>query len=111
MPTICTHKITKLTKTINLAAYTGNAEPSNELLSPVLSPKLKDLPFVYMTTSNKDPLNDDAFMFQHAFQSAGGKGILKEYNGYPHFFHMLPHLEASQKFMADLAEAIREYCK
>ena len=89
------------------AAYIGSNDPSDPLLSPILHPKLSALPPVYMTTSNKDPLNDDAYMFKQKQKQEGVDVTLNEYDGYPHFFHMLPHLEASQRFMGDLATAVR----
>ena len=94
-----------------VAAYTGSHSPSNPLISPIFHSQLRQLPPVYLTTSNKDPLNDDAYMLQHKLKAEGIEIMLKEYDGYPHFFHMLPHLEMSQRFMTDLADAIRERTK
>ncbi|KAK3717617.1 hypothetical protein LTR37_005684 [Vermiconidia calcicola] len=91
-------------------AYIGSSSPSDPLISPIFHPKLSQLPYVYLTTSNKDPLNDDALMFQHKLKAEGVQHTLNEYDGYPHFFHLLPHLEMSLKFMTDLTMAIRERC-
>jgi acetyl esterase/lipase len=49
-------------------------------------------------------------ILQHKLKQEGVEFTLKEYDGYPHFFHILSHLKASQQFMADLAQAIRERC-
>jgi acetyl esterase/lipase len=69
---------------------------------------MSKLPPVYSTTSNKDPLHDDAVLLKHKLQQDGVEVTLNHYDGYPHFFHLLSQLQASQKFMADLAQAIRE---
>jgi acetyl esterase/lipase len=55
-------------------------------------------------------MNDDAMMLRHKLQQEGVEVTLKEYDGYPHFFHILSQLKMSQQFMADLAQAIGERC-
>jgi acetyl esterase/lipase len=55
-------------------------------------------------------MHDDAYMLRHQLRTAGVPHTLKQYDGYPHFFHILPQLEGSKKFMRDLEEAIREQC-
>jgi acetyl esterase/lipase len=55
-------------------------------------------------------MNDDAMMLRHKLKQEGVEVTLKEYDGYPHFFHILSQLKMSQQFMADLAQAIRERC-
>ena len=93
--------------THDLDAFTGSSDPAHPLISPGFHPKLSALPYVYSTTSNKDPLNDDAMMLRHKLKQEGVEVELREYDGYPHFFHILSHLQGSQRFMADLVDAIR----
>ena len=91
-------------------AYIGSSDPAHPLLSPLFHPGLSKLPYVYSATSNKDPMHDDAMMLRHKLKQEGVEITLREYNGYPHFFHILSQLKMSQQFMADLAEAIRSKC-
>jgi acetyl esterase/lipase len=93
-----------------LDAFIGNSDPAHPLLSPIFHTALSKLPYVYTATSNKDPMNDDAMMLRHKLKQEGVEVTLKEYDGYPHFFHILSQLKMSQQFMADLAQAIRERC-
>lgn len=92
------------------AAYIGSNDPANPLISPIFHPRLKDLPFVYFTTSNKDPANDEAKMLRHRLEELKVESVMKQYDGYPHFFHMLPMLKMTQTFYEDLAGAVRERC-
>ena len=55
-------------------------------------------------------MHDDAVLLKHKLEQDGVEVTLNQYDGYPHFFHILSQLHASQKFMADLAEVIREKC-
>lgn len=89
-------------------AYTGSNDPAHGLISPVFHAKLGHLPPVYMTTTNKDPLYDDAKILKHKLDELGVSCTMREYDGYPHFFHALPILKTTAQFNQDLAEAVRE---
>lgn len=91
------------------AAFSGETSPDEPYLSPLFHRRLDQLPLTYVTTSNKDPLHDDANMLHHKLEQLGVANTLKQYDGYAHFFHMLPMLEASQRFMADLAQSMRDH--
>lgn len=93
------------------AAYLGgNSDPSNPLISPIFHSHLSHLPPAYLTTSDKDPLHDDAEMFEHKLKEFGKDIEVKDYKGYPHFFHAVPVLTATKQFHEDLVEAVRKRC-
>lgn len=91
-------------------AYIGSNEPANPLLSPLFHEDLARLPPIYITTSDKDPLNDEAEMLNHKLASLDVDVAIKRYPGYPHFFHALPMLNMTKTFNEDLAQAVREQC-
>ena len=101
--------INEETAVICSKAYIGDHDPADPGISPIFHDKLGGLPPVYLTTSDKDPLNCDAEMMEYKLKRLGVDVELKEYKGYPHFFHVLP-LKATQRFNDDLAAAIRKRC-
>lgn len=103
-------KVSPINLTCSIAAYMGSHDARNPLISPIFHPVLAGLPPVYLTTSDKDPANDEAKMFHHRLTDVGVKSVLKEYDGYPHFFHAFPTLEITERFHVDLKEAVRREC-
>lgn len=104
-PTVCTTRSLTFT-----AAYFGASNPAHPLISPIFHPNLSQLPYVYTTAANHDPTHDDAYMLRHRLRQEGVPHTLNQYDGFPHFFHIVASLGMSRKYMADLAEAIREKC-
>lgn len=92
-------------------AYLGkNNYAFNPLISPIFHSYLAKLHPVYLTTSDKDPLHDDAEMLQYKLKELGKDIEVKDYKGYPHFFHAVPVLEATKRFHKDLVDAVRKRC-
>ncbi|PPJ61395.1 hypothetical protein CBER1_11342 [Cercospora berteroae] len=92
-------------------AYLGEEnDPSHPGISPIFDSYLSKLPPVYLTTSDKDPLHDDAEMLAHKLKELDKDIEGKEYKGYPHFFHAVPVLEAMKHFHEGLVEAVRKKC-
>jgi len=80
-------------------------------MSPLLSDNLVKLSPVYLTTSNRDCLNDQILTMRDALQGVGAKVTLKEYDGVSRFFFAVPMFKRNHKFFNDLAEGTRRLLK
>ncbi|KAL7269791.1 hypothetical protein RUND412_007530 [Rhizina undulata] len=85
---------------------TYGATPEDVYLSPLLHPKLGNLPRVYITAAGLDPLRDDARVMAKALTEAGVNHRFVEYPGYPHCFWNFPGLEIGKKFISDMLAGI-----
>lgn len=56
---------------------------------------------------NKDPTYDEMVMLHKELQSRAVKSELKVYTGYPHYFFIVPMLQASQAYMQDVVKRIQ----
>ncbi|KAF2403807.1 hypothetical protein EJ06DRAFT_527408 [Trichodelitschia bisporula] len=83
------------------------AAPTEPLFSLLLNPELKKLPRTWLVASDKDPTHDEMLMFADKLQKEGVDSQLTVYEGYPHFFWMLPMLAKTQEMMDTWAQQLR----
>ncbi|KAG9247155.1 arylacetamide deacetylase [Calycina marina] len=69
-------------------AYGGDGK--DPYVSPLLHPRIKDLPKVYIVWASMDTLRDDSKLFIEAMNEAGVSNRADEYTGYPHWFWGYP---------------------
>jgi versiconal hemiacetal acetate esterase len=69
--------------------------------SPLLHPKIAELPKTYVSYCGHDTLADDARLMIEAMQKAGVEVKYDEFKGYPHYFWTFP--------APQLAEPTRDY--
>jgi len=90
------------------------AKPTDPLVSPVFHERLAQLPPVWLATSDMDPSSVGALILRDMLVEAHGEGsgrvVHREYNGYPHTFFLVPVLEMTAVFMADLVGAVQRMC-
>ncbi|KAH6672064.1 arylacetamide deacetylase [Halenospora varia] len=69
-------------------AYGG--DPKDPYISPLLHPKLKDLPRVYLAVAEMDTLRDDGRLLRDELEKQKVPTMYDEYVGYPHWFWGYP---------------------
>ncbi|KAJ9662429.1 hypothetical protein H2201_006138, partial [Coniosporium apollinis] len=66
------------------------SKPDDTDTFPVLSPHLGEFPPVWIATCGKDCLRDDGVVMVKLLEDAGVKVKRVHYDGFPHYFHVLP---------------------
>ncbi|OCL07406.1 alpha/beta-hydrolase [Glonium stellatum] len=84
-----------------------NAPPTKPLWSILLPPSLSTLPPTYLAACTKDPTYDETCILHDRLEKLGNDSALAVWEGYPHFFWVLPMLGKSGEFMAGWAEEVR----
>jgi versiconal hemiacetal acetate esterase len=74
----------------------------------LLHPDLGKLPPTYLVMCDKDPTHDEIKILNDEMTQQGCKVELKEYEGYPHFFFIVPMLKASQNYLEDMVAHIQK---
>ena len=69
------------------------------------------MPPTYLAACTKDPTYDETFILHDKLKKLGNDVSLAVWDGYPHFFWMLPMLQKSKEFMARWAEEVRRLVK
>lgn len=92
--------------------YMENPEKDGkgQMFSPMLwETGHKGLPPAYFQICGKDPLRDEAFIYERILrEEVGIKTKVDAYGGLPHgYWSIFPQLEASKKFVADSVEGIK----
>ncbi|KAF2404502.1 hypothetical protein EJ06DRAFT_541041 [Trichodelitschia bisporula] len=79
------------------------APPTDKYASPLLHPKLAELPKTYITCAGHDTLRDDARLMRAELEAKGVPVKYDEFPGYPHYFWTFPS--------AQLKEPASEYIR
>lgn len=87
------------------------AAPDEPLWSILLHPSLSALPPTYLAACTKDATYDETFILHDKLKELGNDVSLAVWDGYPHFFWMLPMLQKSKEFMARWVEEVRRLVK
>lgn len=74
----------------------------------LLHPHLGKLPQTFLVACGKDPTHDEILMLRNEMEAQGARVELKVYEGYPHFFFIVPMLKASAEYLDVLVRKIRE---
>jgi versiconal hemiacetal acetate esterase len=74
----------------------------------LLHPHLGKLPRTYLVACGKDPTHDELLMLRDEIAVQGANVELKVYEGYPHFFFIVPTLKASAEFLDILVRKIQK---
>jgi versiconal hemiacetal acetate esterase len=67
-----------------------------------LSNKLSLLPPTYIVACGKDPLRDDALVFEKRLKAVNVKTKLDYYEGFPHMFWIIPGLARGEIAMKNI---------
>jgi acetyl esterase/lipase len=84
--------------------YAGNANFSDELVSPLLAENLERMPQTLVITADHDALCDDGWLYAQRLREAGVSVRYSNYLGAPHGFLSMPRLCNAA------APAIEEVC-
>jgi len=74
----------------------------------LLHPNLGKLPRTYLVACGKDPTHDEILMLRDEMAAQGADVELKVYEGYPHFFFIVPILKASAEYLDILVRKIQQ---
>jgi versiconal hemiacetal acetate esterase len=74
----------------------------------LLHPNLGKLPRTYLVACGKDPMHNEILMLRDEMEAQGASVELKVYEGYPHFFFIVPTLKASAEYLDGIVAKIRE---
>jgi versiconal hemiacetal acetate esterase len=74
----------------------------------LLHPDLAKLPPTYLVACGKDPTHDEILMLRDEMIEQGCQVECREYQGYPHFFFIVPILKASQEYLDNIVVKIQE---
>jgi acetyl esterase/lipase len=77
------------------------------LVSILLHSDIKLLPSTYIASSTKDPTHQETVFFYEEMKKQGRPAELIEWEGWPHFFWIVPMLAESKKFMDVWNEKLR----
>ena len=79
------------------------------LFSPLLHPKLSNLPPAYFQLGGLDPLRDEALLYERVLREENGVPTrLEVYEGFGHMFWTnWPEMERSKEFVRDTLEGVR----
>lgn len=87
--------------------YVGDADPANELVSPLLTDDLSELPRATIITAEHDSLRDDGFLYAMRLVRAGVPVRYTNYLGMPHGFLSMPRIcTAAPQAIAEIARAV-----
>lgn len=81
--------------------------PTEPLASVLLHPDLKLLPPTYLAAPTKDPTHQETIFLYEEMTKQGVDADLIEWEGYPHFFWIIPMLQKSAEFMRVWNEKLR----
>ena len=73
----------------------------------LLHPDIKSLPPTYVAATTKDPTHQETVWLYEEMKKGGVKADLVEWEGWPHFFWIVPGLKGSEKFMEVWNEKLR----
>jgi len=84
---------------LQAAEWYAPSRLDDPLYSPLLHPDIKHLPPTYLAAPTKDPTHQETVFFAEELTAQGVKADLVEWEGWPHFFWILPMLKKSSEFM------------
>ena len=89
--------------------YTGEAEPADELISPLLAETVEGLPPAVILTAEADALREDGVLYA-AGRATGVPVRFTNYLGVPHGFLSMPRLcrTAASQAILEIAAALRD---
>jgi acetyl esterase/lipase len=90
--------------------YTGDARPTDELVSPLLAESVEGLPDALILTAENDALRDDGIVYARRLRAAGVPVQLTNYLGAPHGFLSMPRLcrRAAAQAVLEISAALRD---
>jgi acetyl esterase/lipase len=87
--------------------YVGVADPSDELVSPLLADDLSELPPATIITAEHDSLRDDGLLYAMRIERAGVPVRYTNYLGMPHGFLSMPRIcTAAPQAIEEIARAV-----
>jgi acetyl esterase len=87
--------------------YLNGAQPTDELVSPLLAADLSGLPPATILTAEHDSFRDDGAQYAERLRAAGVPARLVEYAGMPHGFLAMPRLcRATPQALAEIAQSV-----
>jgi acetyl esterase/lipase len=104
----------QLVPTIELAMLTWDTtelykapSPEEPLSSVLLHQDIKHLPPTYIAAPTKDPTHQETVFLYEEMKKQGVRADLVEWEGFPHFFWIIPMLKETAKFMDVWNEKLR----
>ncbi|KAF4634017.1 hypothetical protein G7Y89_g4094 [Cudoniella acicularis] len=82
----------------------AGADYNDEKVFVTLSPRLGELPPVYVATCGKDPLRDDGRVLERMIKDKGGKVRSDHYEGVPHYYWLFPGIEGGEEFLGNVVK-------
>ncbi|KZS88466.1 hypothetical protein SISNIDRAFT_459688 [Sistotremastrum niveocremeum HHB9708] len=93
---------------LDKSAELAKLDPHSSKFSPILAESLKGLPKAIILIAGRDPLRDEAILYERFLKEAGVEVRAKVYTGCPHAFAWgNPGTAAAKEFRKDTVEGIR----
>jgi len=94
-------------KSMQTFYHHAGADPKNsDTFTALDTDNHKNYPPTYIVTCEFDPLRDDGVIMEHALKKAGVPVKRDHYDGFPHYFHIMPIPEA-QQFVGNLIGGVK----
>ncbi|EMD36108.1 hypothetical protein CERSUDRAFT_85210 [Gelatoporia subvermispora B] len=88
--------------------FLGAPNPKDPDLSPLLNHSHKGLPPTHLQVCGRDPLRDEAILYEKVLKETGIKTRITVYPGVPHHFHyFFPQIKLSMKFVEESKYGLR----